>query len=118
MNPAENVCLECGNPLAAARRPKLFCAAPCRQTFNNRRMQRGADMYDLFRALRRERSKSGELNIWTLMCQLEKRWNDEDAAQRPDRKSYIPPKRAIANLFDKGALQRGEILVKGRSWPA
>ena len=46
------------------------------------------------------------------MCQLERKWNDEDAEQRPGRKSYMPPQKALANLFDKGALDRGEVLVK------
>lgn len=90
----------------------MFCSSPCRQAFNNRRMQRGADLYDLFRALRRDRAKAKNLNLWTLMCQLEKKWNDEDAEKRDGRKSYMPPQKALANLFDKGAIDRGELLVK------
>ncbi len=75
-------------------------------------MQRGADMYDLFRALRRERGKAKDLNLWTALCQLEKKWNDEDGEKRDGRKSYMPPQKALANLYDKGALDRGDILVK------
>lgn len=93
----------------------MFCSSPCRQSFNNRRMQRGAELYDLFRALRRERAKAKALNIWTLMCQLERKWNDEDGEKRDGRKSYMPPQKALANLYDKGALDRGEILVKRKS---
>jgi predicted nucleotidyltransferase component of viral defense system len=84
-------------------------------SFNNRRMKRGAEMYDLFRALRRERSQAKELNIWTELCRLEKKWNDEDEAERDGRKAYMPPQKALANLLDKGSLPRGEILVKGKA---
>jgi len=78
-------------------------------------MQRGAELYDLFRALRRERDTAKGLNLWTQMCRLELTWQQEDERQRPGRRSYVPPKRALGNLFDKGSLQRGEILVNGRA---
>lgn len=112
MSIREPICQECGNRITESRRAKMFCSPACRQTFNNRRMQRGADMYDLFRALRRERGKAKDMNIWTVLCQLEKRWNDEDTEARPGRKSYMPPSKALTNLYDKGSLQRGDILVK------
>jgi hypothetical protein len=73
-------------------------------------MQRGAELYDLFRALRRERSEAKALNLWTQICRLELGWQQEDAKQRPGRRSYMPPKKALANLLDKGSLQRGEIM--------
>lgn len=92
----------------------MFCSPSCRQAFNNRRIQRGGEIYDLFRALRRERSKAKALNIWTQICRLELKWQEEDEAQRPGRRSYMPPEKALANLFDKGSLRRGEVLVKGR----
>ncbi|QND53450.1 hypothetical protein HB779_17315 [Phyllobacterium sp. 628] len=105
-------CQECGNHISDHRDGKLFCSTVCRQSFNNRRMKRGAELYDLFRALRRERSDAKQLNIWTEMCRLEKQWNDQDVLERPDRKSYMSPKKALANLLDKGSLPRGDILVK------
>lgn len=105
-------CQECGKPITGRRDGQEFCSTPCRQTFNNRRMQRGAELYDLFRALRRERGEAKDLAIWTAACQLELKWQTEDEAQRPGRKSYMPPRRAIANLRDKGRLPRGEVLVK------
>lgn len=76
-------------------------------------MQRGAELYDLFRALRRERSEAKALNLWTQICRLELNWHTDDVAERPGRKSYMPPKKALAHLQDKGSLQRGEILAKG-----
>lgn len=88
----------------------MFCSAGCRQTFNNRRMKRGAELYDLFRALWRERALAKTLNLWTQICRLELEWQMQDETQRPGRKSYMPPEKALANLFDKGSLQRGEII--------
>lgn len=106
------VCLECGNAIHAPRSGKEFCCSPCRMAFNNRRRDRGADMYDLFRALRRERDKAKALGLWTELCRLELKWQEEDEARRPGRRSYVPPRRALDNLYDKGALQRGEVLTK------
>lgn len=110
MSISQHECQECGNRISEAR--KLFCSTPCRQTFNNRRLQRGAELYDLFRAHRRERSVSKQLGLWTEICRLELAWQQEDDAARPGRRSYMPPQKALANLYDKGSLQRGELLVK------
>lgn len=108
-----NECQECGNAFQS-KKQALFCCAPCRQAFNNRRMQRGAELYDLFRTLRRERSEAKRLNIWTQICRLELKWQEDDEQKRPGRRSYMPPEKALANLFDNGSLSRGEVLVKGR----
>lgn len=107
-------CQECSAPLSARRRGKEFCNATCRQRFNNRRMQRGAELYDLFRALRRERNTAKAMNLWTEICRLELAWNMDDEKQRPGRRSYMRPSKALANLYDKGALQRGEMLTASR----
>ncbi len=104
-----HTCHECAEPLTDARGGQEFCTKACRQTFNNRRMQRGAEMYDLFRALRRERSDAKELNIWTELCRLELKWQTEDDAARPGRRSYMPPQKALSNLRDKGSLVRGQV---------
>lgn len=114
MRTAEHLCQECGNRISAGPRAKLFCSAKCRLAQNNRRMKRGAELYDLFRALRRERAEAARLGLWTEICRLEKQWYDEDQAERAGRKSYMPPKKALANLLDKGSLPRCEILVRGR----
>lgn len=110
MSVSSHPCPECGNPVSDGR--KQFCSTPCRMSFNNRRMQRGAEIYDLFRALRRERSEAKALNLWTEICRLELRWQEEDDALRPGRRSYMSPKKALANLTDKGSLSRGEVLQK------
>lgn len=113
MSTSECQCLECGNRITAPRNGQEFCSSRCRLSFNNRRMQRGAELYDLFRALRRERDTAKAMNLWTHICRLELAWQTDDESKRPGRRSYMPPKKALANLFDKGLLQRGDVLVKG-----
>lgn len=108
-------CPECGNRISARRTAKSFCSPSCRLSFNNSRMQRGAELYDLFRSLRRERAEAKRLNIWTQICRLELQWQTEDDKQRPGRRSYMPPKKALANLYDKGSIPRGDVLVKPRA---
>ena len=107
-------CTECGGVISDRRKGQQFCKPACRQTFNNRRMQRGAELYDLFRALRRERADAKTLNLWTQLCRLELKWQTEDETARPGRRSYMPPAKAIMILLDKGSLQRGEVLAKPR----
>jgi hypothetical protein len=105
-------CAECGVEFARKRITAEYCSTECRKAFNNRRAVRGAALYDLFCAMRRERSEAKELGIWSEMCRLELRWNEEDAAEREGRKSYVPPKQALDRLRDRGATPRGELLVK------
>lgn len=105
-------CQECGSAIIGRRSGQGFCKPSCRQAFNNRRMQRGAELYDLFRALRRERGVAKEMNLWTQLCRLELSWQQQDDAERPGRRSYMPPAKAITNLLDRGSLQRGEVLNK------
>lgn len=100
-------CRECGTPVSSS--DKEFCCKEHKQAFHNRRSRRGAELYDLFRAMRRERDAAKALGLWAEMCRLEKKYNDEDQRERPGRRSYIEPKRALANLADKGSLPRGTV---------
>jgi predicted nucleic acid-binding Zn ribbon protein len=102
-------CPECGNRTTG--RAKLFCSSACRQAFNNRRMQRGAQLYDLFRAMRRERDDAKTLGLWKEACRLEFGWQEEDDRERPGRRSYVAPRVAIQHLKDIGAIRRGEIVA-------
>ncbi|WP_147377575.1 transcriptional regulator [Mesorhizobium waimense] len=103
--------MECGKLWNDRKPGREFCCSSCRLTFNNRRMKRGAELYDLFRAMRRERDQAKLLGLWSEMCRLELQYQIEDEAQRPGRRSYMPPKKALANLFDKGSLPRGDVLT-------
>lgn len=40
-------CRECGEGFKSRQYNAEFCGGPCRKAFNNRRMQRGAAVYDL-----------------------------------------------------------------------
>ena len=109
---SERHCAECGAPFARKRITEEFCSTKCRKTFNNRRATRGAQLYDLFCAMRRERDVSKDIGVWSEMCRLELMWHLEDEKTREGRKSYVPPKKAIGRLLDRGAIPRGELLQK------
>jgi hypothetical protein len=65
---AVRACLECGEPVQAARADAEFCCAPCRMAFANRRAARGAELYDLFMLQRFERATAKRVGAWSLMC--------------------------------------------------
>lgn len=75
---------------------------------------RGAELYDLFRAMRRERDAAKAMNIWTELCRLELNWQQEDEKQRPGRRSYMKPATALDLLYLSGRLTRAEILVPSK----
>lgn len=89
-------CLECSAPLTPSRRgqAKRFCCKDHAVKFQNRRMTRGALLYDLFREHRRNRSKAYAMKLMTEMCRLELSWNDEDAG----RKTWKPAEMALADI--------------------
>lgn len=92
-------CLECGSPVPqTARRKREFCCREHSNDFQNRRKSRGAEIYDLFRAMRRDRAKAKELDIWTEMCRLDTLWEDEDRTSGRVTKSYLDPERALHQL--------------------
>lgn len=94
-------CLECSTPVPqTARRRREFCCDGHRKAFHNRRMTRGAEAYDLFRAIRRERKIAKSLDLWTELCRLETLWEDDDRAVGRITKSYFEPERALRHLKD------------------
>lgn len=107
-------CRECGGGFEAVKKtgkmetvayhPRRFCSTECRKAFNNRRAMRGAELYDLFRAIRRERETSKEMNLWTKACRLEEKWQEEDERERPGRRSYLPPREAFLQLAGAGKI--------------
>lgn len=91
-------CKECGTPLTASRRPKTFCSTKCRQASNNRRMERGGQLYDLFMSMRFEREKATDLGLWAIMCRMASAMRDEDNRERDGRKSWQPVSAALERL--------------------
>lgn len=87
-------CRECGSEFKKVRdHEQLFCSSACRTSYNNRRKQRGADLYDLFMTMRYERDEAKALNVWSVMCRMGQDWNDED--KNESRKSYLPARRVL-----------------------
>lgn len=108
-------CRECSSPLhapsaAGSNRPKKarqdakFCSTPCRTTWNNRRKDRGADLYDLWMAMRYCREEAKALGVWKEICRLSEKWNDEDKAA--GRTSFERPQVVLTRLMDSGRLPR------------
>lgn len=82
-------CPECGSAHTAKG---AFCAEACRTVFNNRRKERGAELYDLFMAFRWERELAATLGIFQAICRLASNWRQEDRERRDGRKSWRHPR--------------------------
>lgn len=83
------LCLECGQTVAAAGEA-IFCTAVCRSQWNNRRLKRGAELYDLFMAHRFDRKAAGEAKVISLMNRLASNFRREDQDTRGGRRSWRP----------------------------
>jgi predicted nucleic acid-binding Zn ribbon protein len=74
-------CLECGKPIGpSVRYEKKFCAHACGTVYNNRRKQRGAELYDIFMAMRFDRANAKDKGAWAVMCRMASQWKAEDDA--------------------------------------
>lgn len=91
-------CKECGTDVTPSRQRRMFCCTACRQRFNNRRLERGAQLYDLFMSMRYEREKAADLGVWAIMCRIAKDFREEDDRDRDGRKSWQPPHSVIERL--------------------
>lgn len=90
------LCLECGKPLESVKRSsQLHCSRECRNTFNNRRLQRGAILYDLFMANRYQRTLAKEIKVWGKICRAVITWREEDKAKRDGRNSWLDPRQVL-----------------------
>ena len=83
-----NGCRECG---AGTRGSPTFCSDPCRKAFNNRRLVRGAELYDLLMCWRYERALAARLHVWRAVCRLLAKYRGEDRAAREGRQSWKRP---------------------------
>lgn len=82
-------CLDCGEPgLQLGLTPREFCSAHCRNAWHKRRRDRGAELYDLFMAVRFERGRAKAASLWTLMCRLASAYRDADNHKRAGRRSW------------------------------
>lgn len=74
----KGICRECKCETESTRKPKIFCSAACRDAHTNRRKERGAQLYDLFMAVRYDRANAKRLNAWTKLCRMAEAFHDED----------------------------------------
>lgn len=81
-------CVECGNPVTQKKKgpPAEFCSEPCRQTWKNRRMTRGAILYDLVMDWRFNRNGTGP-EAFALLCKAAATFNYQDKNERDGRRS-------------------------------
>ena len=97
-------CRECGQTFNATRTDADFCSTKCRRDWNNRRQQRGAEMYDVFMFMRHERKateglkETHDVSLWTIAAQLASEWKAEDDKERDGRRSY----QFVPGLVDQG----------------
>lgn len=83
----------------------LFCSRECSQAFGNRRMKRGAEIYDLFYACRFDRDEAKKHGAWNAICQLAIRWREEDAAAGRDDLACHSVAYMMEHLFSRRDLR-------------
>lgn len=84
----EGACLNCGVRFTRGARRPSFCSRKCVRAFNNRRMTRGAVLYDLVMVTRYERDAAKRHKVWRTINRLAARYRDEDHAERDGRRSW------------------------------
>lgn len=99
MTPSLNaICLECGEPFVngGVGPVKEFCCQHCRQRWNNRRLQRGAELYDLYMAHRFDRRVAKCLGVFQAINRLASDFRREDGQRRAMRRSWRQPASVLA----------------------
>ena len=102
-------CLECGAGFHRAGDHGTFCSPKCRSAWNNRRLQRGAEIYDLLMTLRYERPSAK--GIFTALCRAAAAFRAADHADRAGRASWSNAREILARkpyLTAKVILRRGQ----------
>lgn len=107
-------CQECGESFESRKVEARFCSTACRQAFNNRRLQRGADLYDLFMASRFERDQAAQEELWSKMCAVASGWRQEDERDRRGRKSWGNLREALQRLITYTAHKSWDGTGRGR----
>lgn len=102
-------CSECGRSYTAAKQHGDFCAGDCRKAWNNRRMTRGAEVYDLLMAWRYDRKVSGAVKAWTLLCRMARGFREQDRREREGRHSWRPAPEVLARrpYLNAAVMQKG-----------
>jgi len=104
------LCLECGEPFESVSPRAEFCKTGCCKSWNNRRMVRGAELYDLFMSMRFDRGVAQEMGVWSLLCRMAAGFRDEDMQKRQGRASWRSPK----TILSRRPYLRAVVLAGGR----
>ena len=78
--------------------------------FNNRRAKRGAELYDLFMALRHDRATATLFKVWRLLNRLAALFREEDRLGRDGRRSWRHP----AAIIERRPYLKADVLRPGR----
>lgn len=95
---ATGQCRECGCELRplGLKVGAVFCTPVHRKAWNNRRMQRGAELYDIWMANNYERDLRSE-GLMSIISSLARAYRDSDKHKRDGRKSW-DAKETLARL--------------------
>lgn len=99
---SKHTCKECNNPFESRQYNAAFCGAPCQRAFNNRRLQRGAVLYDLLMIEAYDPEAFKRHGLAERRQELIERFHEEDTAANRKR-SW---KRANEVMYDTVALLR------------
>jgi hypothetical protein len=83
-------CLECGAEFERAAN-REFCGGKCRKAWGNRRMKRGAELYDLYMAHRFDCANAQALGVFQAVNRMASNFRQEDQAERAGRRSWRLP---------------------------
>lgn len=81
-------CWECGTAFKPVRHTQHFCCSQCRRDFNNRRAERGAELYDLFMTMRFDRERAAADKLFGQLSAMASAYRDDDMAERAGRRSW------------------------------
>jgi hypothetical protein len=82
-------CRECGEMIFAAQRgTREFCSSLCRSMFNNRRLRRGGQFYDLVMEWRFRMTADTPTGAQSLLCRMAAAFKAEDDRDRAGRQSW------------------------------
>lgn len=89
--PRNCTCAECGVSFASVKASR-FCSSAHRVAFQNRRVMRGAILYDLWMTNRHERGLAKTLKVLHRMTRLAMYWHEQDKG----RKTWEDARKAVA----------------------
>jgi hypothetical protein len=81
-------CLECGVAFQPKKPHAEFCCESCRKAWHNRRMKRGAEIYDVVMTMRYNRDYAQKKGLTVLLVDLISAYQAADKVNRQGRRSY------------------------------